>query len=527
MKFGLVSLLISFFLLFAFTYVVFFTSSDFFSLREKVYLVKISALEEKVVREIDKIGEQIQQTIQQDKNKDFINHILKYDFSLNRKNLLFKDPLLKHFQVYNHEKKLIYYNNEVVRSELSFEEDIFITEKYLAFNFRYIDKKEANLFFFYDLQSLLAKIVEDNPAVLEIKNAYDKSLLYRSTYVLDYGDEVTLRRKLVKLINEFIDKNLLFKKVYSSSEKKYLLLYKTNFLNLNLAIIYPSNRTDIPGISLIGFFLIFTMLVFSFVAVLNSLKVFNKYFRKKNSAASFFYKFSDLMSSFSRGSRFLMDKLSFLAVKNPKSTRKPLPINEEIIGLVNDIDGEAVIDAEVPAAKVSVAEAPLEKRFSEKAPVEEAPEEEAPVEEAPEEKKSQRKTQLISLSEIKKKILQSKSDLLKTPDREKISFLENLFDKRFKKIGLIFLFKEKLWMFKEYKNLTKESIDRFVMSQEDFIHTRYLLKNQMVALSKYNPQTSKYLRRNLSSEDFAHIDQVAIFPIKQGSEIAFIVFLAQ
>ena len=407
MKFGLVSLFISFFLLFAFTYVVFFTSSDFFSLREKVYLVKISALEEKVIKEIDKIGEQIQQTIRQDKNKDFINHILKYDFSLNRKNLLFKDPLLKHFQVYDHEKKLIYYNNEVVRSELSFEEDIFITEKYLAFNFRYIDKKEANLFFFYDLKSLLAKIVEDNPAVLEIKNAYDKSLLYRGTYVLDYGDEVTLRRKLVNLINEFIDKNLLFKKAYSSSEKKYLLLYKTNFLNLNLAIIYPSNRTDIPGISLIGFFLIFTMLVFSFVAVLNSLKVFNKYFRKKNSAASFFYKFSDLMNSFSKGLRFLMDKLSFLAVKNPKSTRKPLPINEEIIGLVNDIDGEAVIDAEVPAA-----EAPAEKTFSE----------ETPMEEAPDEKKSQRKTQLISLSEIKKKILQSKADLLKTPDREKISF---------------------------------------------------------------------------------------------------------
>ena len=169
MKLGLTSLLFSFSFLVFFTYIVFFTDSELFSLKEKVYLSRILALENDIVKEIDEIDEQIQQTIQQNKNKNFINHVLRYDFSLNRKNLLFKDSILKYLQIYNHEKKLIYHNDETFRVPLSFEEDIFIIEKYLVFNFKYFDKKKANLFFFYDLRELLAKVVDKNIPVLKSK----------------------------------------------------------------------------------------------------------------------------------------------------------------------------------------------------------------------------------------------------------------------------------------------------------------------------------------------------------------------
>ena len=305
--------------------------------------------------------------------------------------------------------------------------------------------------------------------------------MYRNTYVLDYGNKLTLKKKLHKEINEFIARDLLLKKTYSYSESKYLVLHKINFLNLNLGTVYPSNRMDIPAVSLVSFFLIFAMLVFSFMLVLNSLKVFSNYTRKKNSVSSFFYNFSDVVSSFLRSSVLLKKKIVAFYPKIKKAQVKPLGIDREIIGLVKDINTK---------------------------------------------QNNEEKSHLFSLKEIKKKVLQNKSNLLIIPDQEKIASLENLFNNKLKKISLLFPFKKELFMIKEYKNFTKESIDRFLISRNDFIYVHYLVKNQMVSLNKHNSKSFQYLKKNLSSKDLAEIEQVAILPIKKGDHIGFILFLA-
>ncbi len=454
MKIGFVNLFISFFFLFFFSYLVFLGDNEIFSIKEKKYLAKINLLENELLKSINAANQTIQETIYLEENRKLIELILKYNFFFSKEKVLFLDiPSLKNVQIYNDKRKVVYYREKFNLSNLAFDKDIFVLDNYLVFNFNYANKREGNLFFFYDLKEFLLKIVKENESFSTLKNL-DDILLYKKSYVLDFSSTPTSKNKIINQIDTFFNKGLIYNKVFSSVEEKYLLLKKENVLGINLGTIYSSNKTDIPFISLIIFLAILTIFVFSLITILANLKL--SIFLKENNQGT--------VSSLKDKVIFYLEKI-LIFKKKPK---KNIPVNQEIIGLVEDINNK-------PSSLNS--------------------------------------EELLNM--VKEKLNKNKKFLPKFNDEELIDFLNNLFEKQFKKIALLLLFKDKVFLIKEYQNFNEETLNRFALNKDSFICSDFLSKNKIILLKKSNPETEKYLKEKFSEQDLKEISYVIIAPIKQ------------
>ncbi len=125
MKLILFNFFLSFILLFLFTYIVFFSANENFSVKEKVYLKKISLLDNDLNETIASRLEEIEKLLTLKKNKDFINHILRHSYAVTRQDLFINDLALKNVKIYTEDGKNIYYKYKIKEISLNFEKRFF------------------------------------------------------------------------------------------------------------------------------------------------------------------------------------------------------------------------------------------------------------------------------------------------------------------------------------------------------------------------------------------------------------------